>query len=89
MMTSKHATAEILRVVGKMADTFGPDFDNGFWADVVEPIAELIVRLRGRLTDDDRALLMAVAANAVRASQREQEAYDAAGAAIRKAGERK
>lgn len=86
MMTPQKATAEVLRVIGKMAEEFGPDFENGFWADVVQPIATLVVRLRDGITDEERALLMAVAANAVRASQREQEAYDAAAAAIRKAG---
>lgn len=88
-MTPQQAHAAILRAIGTMASDLPSTFDTGFWADIVDPVVTLIVRLRGALTDQDCALLMAIAANAVRATEREQEAHDDAAAAIRKAGGRR
>ncbi len=88
-MTPQEAHAAILRAIGNMATGLPATFDHGFWADIVDPVVTLIVRLRGALSDEDRALLMAIAASAMRATEREQEAHDDAAAAIRKAGGRR
>ena len=86
MMVEIQAKGALLIMIGRFAENMPPEFETEFWADVVDPIATLVVRLRGALTEEERMLLVAVAATALKVSCKEQDAHDEAAAAIRRAG---
>jgi len=86
MMVEIQAKGALLGMIGRTAENMPPEIETGFWAAAVDPIANMIVRLRGGLTDEERILLIAVAAMAVKASDEEREAHDEAAAVIRRAG---
>ncbi len=86
MMMAIQAKGALLGMIGRLAEDMPAEFETGFWADVVDPIATMIVRVRGALTEEERMLLIAVAAKALKAASEEQEALNEAAAVIHRAG---
>lgn len=86
MVTEFQVKGALLDMISRLANDMPADVEDQFWAQVIDPIASLVVRLRGELTEVERMFLIAIAARAVRAAADEQAAHDDAMAAIRRAG---
>lgn len=86
MVNADEALADLLDRVERLAKTMPAELEYGFWGDIVEPVAKMIVRNCLVLSPAEQLLLLAVAAKASRCADQEQEALDEAAAVIHRAG---
>ncbi len=86
MVNAEEALADLLERVDRLAKTMPAELEYGFWGDIVEPVAEMIVRNCLVLSPAEQLLLLAIAAKASRCADQEQEALDEAAAVIHRAG---
>lgn len=86
MVTADEALADLLQRVDHLAKTMPAELEYGFWGNIVEPVAEMIVRNSLVLSPVEQMLLLAIAAKASKCADQEQEALDEAAAVIHRAG---